>query len=133
MAIETPDIGTKRSWVGKIFLVLAMAWFGGAFYVMRPDQPHAIPRPTPIVKLPDGTTHVVYLPQEIFGEDAGWVEKVDVKTQYTDSDFMRRPTLRFLIIAVGPIAAAFALSFLWLGIAEFRVRRRYSAFLSDEY
>ena len=68
---------------------------------MRPDQSHYDPRPTPIIKLPDGTTHKVYLPAEILGAEAGWVEGVDIKTQYTPWDFMRRPLIRFLIIAVG--------------------------------
>jgi hypothetical protein len=119
-------IGGGTPWIGKAFLLLALIWFGGAFYVMRPDQSHYVPRPTPIIKLPDGTTHKVYLPAEILGAEAGWVEGVDIKTQYTPWDFMRRPLIRFLIIAVGPIFATLAGAFIWLGIAEWRVRRRYS-------
>jgi len=119
------QIGTSRPWIGKVFLLLSLSWFGLIFYVQRPDLPHVIPLPTPIVTLPDGTTHVVYLPSEILGAEAGWVEGVNVKTQYTAWDFMRRPIIRFLITAVGPIFAALAGSFLWLGFAEWRVRRLY--------
>jgi hypothetical protein len=119
-------IGGGRPWVGKAFLLLAFLWFGGSFYVMRPDQHTLVPRPTPIIKLPDGTTHKVYLPEAILGVDAGWIEGVDIKTQYTQWDFMHRPLIRFLIIAVGPILAALAGAFIWLGIAEWRVRRHYS-------
>lgn len=122
---EGPEIGTGRVWIGKIFLVLALAWFGGVFYVMRPDQPHMALRPTPVITLADGTTHKVYLPSEVFGADAGWFEPVDVKHQYTAWDFMRRPMIRFLIIAVGPIFTALVGAFLWLAVAEWRVRRRY--------
>jgi hypothetical protein len=120
-----PQIGTGRVWIGKIFLVLALAWFGGVFYFLRPDLPQVEQRPTPIVTLPDGTTHKVYLPAEILGAQANWVEGVDIKTQYTPWDFMRRPIIRFLIIAVGPIFAGLVASFLWLAVAEWRVRRRY--------
>lgn len=120
-----PPIGTGRQWIGKIFLALSLSWFGLIFYLQRPDLPHVNPRPTPIVVLPDGTTHKVYLPSEILGAEAGWVEGVNVKTQYTAWDFMRRPIIRFLITAVGPIFLALAGSFLWLGFAEWRVRRRY--------
>jgi hypothetical protein len=122
---HNPEISAGRVWIGKAFLLLALVWFGGVFYVMRPDQPHIVPRPTPVVTLPDGTTHKVYLPAEILGAEANWVEGVDIRTQYTTWDFMRRPMIRFLIIAVGPIFAALVGSFLWLGIAEWRVRRRY--------
>jgi uncharacterized membrane protein len=122
---EGPEIGTRRVWIGKIFLVLALAWFGGVFYLMRPDLPHVVPRPTPVITLPDGTTHKVYLPSEILGAEANWVEGVDIKTQYTSWDFMHRPMIRFLIIAVGPIFTALVGAFLWLAIAEWRVRRRY--------
>jgi hypothetical protein len=38
---------------------------------------------------------------------------------------MRRPIIHFLIVAVGPIFAALVGAFAWLGIAEWRVRRRY--------
>jgi hypothetical protein len=122
--VALPRIGDSQSWVGRIFLLLALGWFGSVFYVMRPDLPHVEPRPTPIVMLPDGP-HKVYLPYEIFGAQAGWVEDIDVKHEYTAWDFMRRPTIRFLIIAVGPIAAALALAFGALGLAEWRLRRRY--------
>jgi hypothetical protein len=122
---DGPEIGTGRVWIGKIFLVLALAWFGGVFYFMRPDQPHMTLRPTPVVTLPDGTTHKVYLPSEILGSDAGWVEGVDVKHQYTVGDFVRRPMIKFMIIAIGPIFSGLVGSFLWLAIAEWRVRRRY--------
>jgi hypothetical protein len=109
--------------VGRIFLLCALIWFGSVFYVMRPDQPHVVERPTPIVMLPDGP-HKVYLPYEVFGAKAGWVEDIDVKHEYTAWDFMRRPTIRFLIIAVGPIAAALAGSFAVLALSEWRLRRR---------
>ncbi len=123
--LTLPQLGDSRSWIGRAFLLLALGWFGGVFYVMRPDLPHVEPRPTPIVTLPDGTTHKVYLPYEILGAEAGWVEAIDVKHQYTPWDFMRRPIIRFLIIAVGPIAAALAGSLIALGVAEWRVRRRF--------
>lgn len=120
-----PQMSAGRVWIGKVFLLLALAWFGAVFYVMRPDQPHFTPKPQPVITLPDGTTHKVYLPAEILGAEANWVEGVDVKTQYTAWDFMRRPLIRFLIIAVGPIFTALVGAFLWLAVAEWRVRRRY--------
>ena len=120
-----PPIGAGRQWIGKIFLLLALSWFGLMFYLQRPDLPHMIERPTPIVTLPDGTTHRVYLPSEILGAEAGWVEGVDIKTQYTAWDFMRRPMIKFLLTAMGPIFGAIAGAFIWLGVAEWRVRRRY--------
>jgi hypothetical protein len=120
-----PEISAGRVWIGKAFLLGALIWFGGVFYFLRPDLPHVEPRPTPVITLPDGTTHKVYLPAEIFGAEANWVEGVDVKTQYTPWDFMRRPIIHFLIIAVGPIFAVLVGAFGWLGIAEWRVRRRY--------
>jgi hypothetical protein len=120
-----PQIGAGRVWVGKAFLLLALIWFGGAFYVLRPDLPHVEQRPTPVIRLGDGTIHKVYLPAEILGAEANWVEGVDIKTQYTPWDFMRRPIIHFLIIAVGPIFAALVGAFLWLAVAEWRVRRRY--------
>jgi hypothetical protein len=122
---SAPQIGSGRQWIGKIFLLLALSWFGLIFYLQRPDLPHVMPRATPVITLADGTTHKVYLPSEILGAEAGWVEGVDIKTQYTSWDFMRRPIIRFLITAVGPIFAALAGSFIWLGFAEWRVRRRY--------
>jgi hypothetical protein len=127
MAVPTdgPEIGTGRVWIGKIFLVLALAWFGSVFYIMRPDQPHLARRPTPVITLADGTTHRVYLPSEVFGSNAGWMEDVDVKHEYTAWDFMQRPMIKFLIIAIGPIFTALVGSFLWLAVAEWRVRRRY--------
>ncbi len=126
-------LGGGRPWVGKAFLLAALLWFGGCFYVMRPDLHHLVPRPTPIIKLADGTTHKVYLPSEILGAEAGWVEGVDIKTQYTPWDFMRRPLIRFLIVAVGPIFAALAGAFAWLGVAEWRVKRRYGVFNDSMY
>jgi uncharacterized membrane protein len=129
--IGQPEIGTSRPWVGKVFLLLALAWFGGVFYIMRPDHPHAVPRPAPYITLADGKNYRVYLPSEILGAEANWVEGIDIKTEYTSWDFMRRPLIRFLIIAVAPIFAALAGAFLWLGIAEWRVRRRYAGFYSS--
>ena len=137
MAVDTqqPQIGSSRPWVGKVFLLLALSWFGLMFYLQRPDQPHVIQRPTPIVVLPDGTTHKVYLPSEVLGSEANWVQPIDadkywkegvnIKTQYTAWDFMRRPIIKFLITAMGPIFGAIAGAFIWLGVAEWRVRRRY--------
>ncbi len=123
--VDQPPIGSGRNWVGKVFLLLALSWFGAIFYIQRPDLPHVAERPTPVITLPDGTTHKVYLPAEILGAEAGWVEGVDIKTQYTAWDFMRRPIIHFLIVAVGPIFAALMGAFLWLAVAEWRVRRRY--------
>jgi hypothetical protein len=134
MADTEPEIGTGRVWIGKIFLVLALSWFGLIFYLQRPDHPHAIPGPTEVIKMDDGKMHKVYLPSQVLGSEADWVQPIDadkvwakgeLKTQYTAWDFMRRPIIRFLIVAVGPIFAALAGSFLWLGYAEWRVRRRY--------
>jgi len=71
------------------------------------------------------TTHKVYLPAEILGAKAGWVEGVDIRTQYTTWDFMRRPIIHFLIVAMGPIFGALMGAFIWLAVAEWRVRRRY--------
>jgi len=121
-----PSMSSNRPWIGKVFLLLSLIWFGSVFYVMRPDLPHVVPRPTPIVTLPDGTTHKVYLPSQILGAEAGWVEGINVRTQYTPWDFMRRPLIRFLIIAVLPIFSALIGAFTWLGIAEWLVRRRYA-------
>ena len=116
-----PWLGGTREWLGRIFFLLAVGWFGAVFWVMRPDKPHVEPKPTPVVMMPDGKNHHVYLPDEIFGEKAGWVEPVDVKTEYTFRDFMHRPMFRFLIVALGPPAtvlfgslAAIAVS-AWLG------------------
>jgi hypothetical protein len=129
-----PPIGTGRQWVGKIFLAAALGWFGLMFYIQRPDQPHVVPRPTPVITLPDGTTHKVYLPSEVLGSEANWVQAIDadknwkpgsIRTQYTSGDFMRRPIIKFLLTAMGPIFAAIAGAFIWLGVAEWRVRRRY--------
>ena len=129
-----PEIGTGRVWIGKIFLVLALSWFGLIFYLQRPDKPHAVPGPTQVIKMDDGKMHKVYLPSQVLGSEADWVQPVDadkvwakdeIKTQYTPWDFMSRPVIRFLIIAVGPIFAALAGSLMWLGFAEWRVRRRY--------
>jgi hypothetical protein len=99
-----PALGGTREWLGRIFFLLAIFWFGAVFWVMRPDRPHVDPRPTPVVVMPDGKPHRVYLPYEVFGEKAGWVEPVDVKTEYSFDDFMRRPMFRFLIVALAPPA-----------------------------
>jgi hypothetical protein len=135
MDASAPPIGAGRQWIGKIFLLLALGWFGLMFYVQRPDQPHIVRRPTPVITLPDGTTHKVYLPSQVLGSEANWVQPIDadkywvegvnIKTQYTTWDFMRRPIIKFLITAMGPIFAAIAGAFIWLGFAEWRVRRRY--------
>jgi hypothetical protein len=100
-----PSIGGTREWLGRIFFLLAIGWFGAVFWVMRPDKVHFDPKPAPVVMMPDGKNHRVYLPYEIFGEKAGWAEPVDVKTEYTFQDFLRRPMFRFLIVALGPPAA----------------------------
>jgi hypothetical protein len=102
-----PPIGAGRQWIGKIFLLLALSWFGLMFY----------------------------LPSEVLGSEANWVQPIDadkywkegvnIKTQYTSWDFMRRPIIKFLITAMGPIFGAIAGAFIWLGVAEWRVRRRY--------
>jgi hypothetical protein len=118
----TPEISAPRQWAGKIFLVLALAWFGLIFYIQRPDQPHIQPRPTPVVMMDDGKWHEVYLPYDDQG--AKWIEGVDIRTQYTAWDFMRRPIIHFLIVAVGPIFAALMGALIYLGVAEWRVRRR---------
>ncbi len=118
------ELGTTTPWIGKIFLFLALAWFGGVFYVLRPDLPHADPRPAPYIVLADGKHYRVYLPAEVLGAEANWVEGVDIKTEYTPWDFMRRPMIHFLIVAIGPIFATLTITFAWLGIAEWRVRRR---------
>jgi hypothetical protein len=120
-----PQISAPRQWAGKAFLALALAWFGTIFYIQRPDQHHFEPRPTPVIMMDDGKLHKVYLPSEVLGAEAGWVEGVDIKTQYTRGDFMRRPIVHFLIVAMGPIFAVLAGAFIWLGVAEWRVRRRY--------
>ena len=136
MAAEAsgPPIGAGRNWVGKIFLLLALGWFGLIFYLQRPDLPHVMPLPQPVIKMEDGKMHKVYLPSQVLGSEAGWVEPIDasktwangeVTTQYTYWDFMRRPIIRFLVTAMGPIFLAIAGSFAWLGFAEWRVRRRY--------
>jgi uncharacterized membrane protein len=135
MAIDSgPPIGAGRNWTGKIFLVLALSWFGLVFYIQRPDLHHLAEKPTPVIKLADGKTYKVYLPSQVLGSEADWVQPIDtdklwakgeLKTQYTTWDFMRRPLIRFLITAMGPIFLAIAGAFLWLAIAEWRVRRRY--------
>ncbi len=126
------EIGAPKPWWGRVFLLLALLWFGGVFYVLRPDLPHAELKPAPYIILEDGKHHRVYLPQAVLGADANWVEGLDVKTEYTPWDFMKRPTIRFLILAVAPILAALVCGFVWLGIAEWRVRRRYG-YISDLY
>ena len=132
MAFKIPgfELGTTRPWIGSIFLAVALAWFGSVFYVMRPDLPRVDPRPTPYITLEDGKRYKVYLPEEVLGAQANWVEGVDVKTQYTSWDFMHRPLIRFLIIAVGPIFAVLTAAFVWLGIAEWWIRRRYGIIVS---
>jgi hypothetical protein len=127
MAVERngPEISAPRQWTGKIFLVLALAWFGLIFYVQRPDLPHVQPRPTPVVMMEDGKWHKVYLPSEVLGAEAGWVEGVNIKTQYSAWDFMRRPLIHFMIVALGPIITALAGALIYLAVAEWRVRRRY--------
>jgi len=113
-----PGIGGGRQWIGKIFFLLAMFWFGAVFWVMRPDLPHVDPGPRPVVTLPDGTTHNVYLPYEIFGEKAGWVERIDVKTKYTYADFLKRPLVKFLAIALAPPFALLIGAMSWLLFSE---------------
>jgi hypothetical protein len=125
MDTQGPEISAPRQWTGKIFLVLALAWFGTVFYIQRPDQHHFEPRPTPVIMMDDGKLHKVYLPSEVLGVQAGWVEGIDIKTQYTGWDFMRRPIVRFLVTALGPILAALAGALIYLAVAEWRVRRRY--------
>jgi hypothetical protein len=129
-----PPIGAGRNWTGKIFLVLALGWFGLIFYLQRPDLHHLVDKPTTVITLADGKTYKVYTPSQVLGSEADWVQPIDadkvwakgeIKTQYTSWDFMRRPTIRFLITAMGPIFAMIAGAFIWLGIAEWRVRRRY--------
>lgn len=124
-AIMSPSIGGGREWIGKIFFALALLWFGGTFWVLRPDLPHAEPRPTPVVVLPDGTTHRVYLPYEIFGAKAGWVERIDVKTQYTYWDFLRRPVVKFMAVAITPPLVGLAGAMGWLFVSEWLRRRKY--------
>ncbi len=135
MAVDSgAPIGAGRNWTGKIFLVLSLSWFGLIFYIQRPDLPHAMPQPTQVIKMDDGKMHKVYLPSQVLGSEAGWVQPIDadkawakgeIKTQYTNWDFMRRPIIRFLITAMGPIFAGIAGAFIWLAVAEWRVRRRY--------
>jgi len=135
MAIESgPPIGAGRNWTGKITLVLALSWFGLMFYIQRPDLQHADEQPTQVIKLGDGKTYKVYLPSQVLGSEAGWVQPIDadklwkkgeIQTQYTSWDFMRRPIIRFLITAMGPIFAGIVGAFIWLAVAEWRVRRRY--------
>ena len=122
------SIGGHRQWIGKIFFLVAMLWFGGVFWVLRPDQPHVEPRPTPIVTLPDGTTHKVYLPYEVFGAKAGWVEPLDVKTQYTYAEFLRRPLVKFMAIAITPPITILIGAMTWLLISELQRRRRFGRF-----
>ena len=123
----SPSIGGGREWIGKIFFALALLWFGGVFWVLRPDLPHAEPRPTPIVKLPDGTTHKVYLPYEVFGAKAGWVESIDIKHEYTYSDFLRRPLVKFMAIAITPPLLGLLGAMGWLVLSDRFRRRNYSA------
>jgi uncharacterized membrane protein len=135
MAVDSgPPIGAGRNWTGKIFLVLALSWFGLIFYIQRPDLHHLAEKPSPVIKLADGKTYKVYAPSQVLGSEADWVQPIDsdkvwakgeLKTQYTAWDFMRRPLIRFLITAMGPIFVAIAGAFIWLAIAEWRVRRRY--------
>ena len=117
------SIGGGREWIGKIFFALALLWFGGVFWVLRPDLPHVEPKPTPIVTLPDGTTHKVYLPYEVFGAKAGWVERLDVKTQYTYAEFMRRPLVKFMAIAITPPIVVLIGAMSWLFVSELLRRR----------
>jgi hypothetical protein len=135
MAIDSGHpIGAGRNWTGKIFLVLALGWFGLVFYIQRPDLPHLVDQPATVIKLADGKTYKVYTPSQVLGSEANWVQPIDadkvwakgeLKTQYTYWDFMRRPLIRFLITAMGPIFAGIVGAFIWLAIAEWRVRRRY--------
>ena len=92
------------------------------------------PQPSTVIKLADGKTYKVYTPSQVLGSEADWVQPIDadkfwakgeLRTQYTSWDFMRRPTIRFLITAMGPIFLAIVGSFIWLAVAEWRVRRRY--------
>jgi hypothetical protein len=124
IAMAEPALGTTRPWIGKLFALFGILWFGAVFWVMRPDLPSIEPRPTPILVFPDGTKYKVYLPSEILGAEANWVERVDIQVQYTYWDFMRRPIIRFLMIAMGPPAAVLFGSLAWLGITEFQVRRK---------
>ena len=121
-----PSIGGGREWIGKIFFALALLWFGGTFWVLRPDLPHVEPRPTPIVKLPDGN-HKVYLPYEIFGAKAGWVESIDVKHEYTYWDFLRRPVVKFMAIAITPPILGLIGAMGWLFVSERLRRGKYSS------
>jgi len=135
MAVDSgPPIGAGRNWTGKIFLVLALGWFGLIFYIQRPDLHHLVDKPTPVIKMDDGKMHKVYLPSQVLGSEADWVQPIDadkawakgeIQTQYTSWDFMRRPIIRFLITAMGPIFVAIVGAFIWLAVAEWRVRRRY--------
>ena len=125
MVSMSPRIGGGREWIGKIFFALALLWFGGAFWILRPDLPHVEPRPTPIVDLPDGP-HKVYLPYEVFGEKAGWVEKIDVKTQYTYWDFLRRPVIKFMAVAITPPLLGLIGAMGWLFISDRLRGRNYS-------
>ena len=118
-----PSLGTTRPWVGKVFALFGIMWFGAVFWVMRPDLPSIEVRPTPVIKLADGKTYKVYLPSEVLGAEANWVERVDVPVEYTYADFMRRPIVRFLMIAMLPIAAVLFGSLAWLAVMEYRVRR----------
>jgi len=127
-------MGTGRQWIGKIFLACALSWFGLMFYLQRPDLHHLVERPTPVIKMDDGKMHKVYLPSQVLGSEANWVQPIDadkawtkgeIQTQYTSWDFMRRPMIKFLLTAMGPIFGAIAGAFIWLGVAEWRVRRRY--------
>ena len=122
-----PQMSMGRNWLGKLFFLAALAWFASVFLVMRPDQPHVDPKPRPVVVLPDGTKHVVYLPYEIFGEQAGWVERIDVKTEYTVRDFLRRPIVEFVLIALGPIVTLVLAALGGLGVADWVGRRRSEA------
>jgi hypothetical protein len=134
MDASGPPMGTGRQWIGKIFLAFALSWFGLMFYLQRPDLPHVIEQPTPVIKMNDGKMHKVYLPSQVLGSEAGWVQPIDadkswvkdeITTQYTSWDFMRRPMIKFLLTAMGPIFGAIAGAFIWLAVAEWRVRRRY--------
>ncbi|GIL37924.1 hypothetical protein [Roseiterribacter gracilis] len=103
---------------GRVFLLLAMTWFAGSFYVLRPD----LDAPTNVVLWPeDGKRHRLYSVRELLGDQTGAKFAPFVEPpEYSFNEFFERPLLKFVSVALLPPLVAVIVSVTWVSWAARR-------------
>jgi hypothetical protein len=85
---------------GRIFMICALIWCSGAFYLLRPDL-NAPPKS--MIVLEDGTRHRLYSVREALGMQLGaQFAPFAEPPEYTFSEFFERPLLKFITFALLP-------------------------------